>query len=311
MNDIKGVNNIKEFNTSNNNGSGKGYKIIVAILAVVLITLGFLFFNQQQKTEQKIAELNQVSQEKEALTMQYQTLLDDYNTLETTSDSVAKQLDTEKERIKVLIEDLHKTKANNRYQINKYKKELKTLRKVMKSFIHQIDSLNTLNIELTAENKEIKQQYKVSRERNKKLAEKYDEAANKVKVASVIKAIGIKIEALNKKGKTTHRAKKTKRFSIAFSLDENVIAPKGTKSVYLRITDPEDHILIQNNQPVFSYEGEKIAYSSVRKVEYDGSVSDAVIYFEHNGDDILLTGTYNIDIFCDGSMIGSSTIDLN
>jgi hypothetical protein len=284
---------------------------LVILLLVVMVALGYLFFSQQQKTEQKIAELNQISQEKESLTMQYQGLLDDYNSLETTSDSVAMQLDAEKERIKALIEDLHKTKANNRYQINKYKKELKTLRKVMKSFIHQVDSLNTLNIELTAENKEIKHQYQTARKNNKKLAEKYDEALSKVKEASVIKAIGINVNALNKKGKPTHRAKKTKRFSIAFSLDENVIAPKGTKSIYLRITDPEDHILIQNNQPVFSYEGEKIAYSSVRKVEYDGSVSDAVVYFEHQGEDALIEGVYSVDIFCDGSMIGSSTIELN
>jgi hypothetical protein len=304
------MNNIKEVNTVNNN-KGNGYKIVVILLLVVMVALGYLFFSQQQKTEQKIAELNQISQEKESLTMQYQGLLDDYNSLETTSDSVAMQLDAEKERIKALIEDLHKTKANNRYQINKYKKELKTLRKVMKSFIHQVDSLNTLNIELTAENKEIKHQYQTARKNNKKLAEKYDEALSKVKEASVIKAIGINVNALNKKGKPTHRAKKTKRFSIAFSLDENVIAPKGTKSIYLRITDPEDHILIQNNQPVFSYEGEKIAYSSVRKVEYDGSVSDAVVYFEHQGEDALIEGVYSVDIFCDGSMIGSSTIELN
>lgn len=303
------MDNIKNFNSADK--SGNGYKIIIGILAVVLIGLGYMFYDQQQKTEKKIAELNEVNQEKEVLTFQYQSLLDDYDSLETTSDSISSQLDVEKERIKELIADLRTTKSNNRYQINKYKKELKTLRSIMKGFIHQVDSLNTLNIELTAENKEIKKQYQTAREKNQQLSDKYDEAADLVKTASVIKAVDILVSSLNHKGKSTSRAKKTKRFAINFALDENAIASTGTKSVYLRITDPNEHILIQNNQPVFSYEGEKIAYSSVRKVEYDGNISNAVIYFEHNDENPLLKGVYNVDIFCDGNMIGASTVELN
>lgn len=81
--------------------------------------------------------------------------------------------------------------------------------------------------------------------------------------------------------------------------------------IYLRITDPNQHILIQNNQPVFSYEGEEIAYSSVRQVEYNGELVNAVVYFEYNEESELVTGTYNVDIFCDGNMIGAAVVELN
>lgn len=303
------MDNIKNFNSADN--SGKGYKITIVVLGIVLIGLAILTYIQKTEHTKNIASLEQVNHEKETLTFQYQGLLDDYESLETTSDSISSQLDSEKERIKELIADLRTTKSNNRYQINKYKNELKTLRSIMKGFIHQVDSLNTLNIELTAENKEIKKQYKTARDKNKKLSEKYDEAADKVKVASVIRAIDIVIASLNHKGKSTSKAKKTKRFSINFALDENAIAKTGTKSIYLRITDPNEHILIQDNQPVFSYEDEEIAYSSVRKVEYDGKVSNAVIYFEHKGEERLMKGIYKVDIFCDGNMIGSSDVKLN
>jgi len=206
---------------------------------------------------------------------------------------------------------LRTTKAENRTQINKYKKELKTLRSIMKGFIHQVDSLNTLNIELTAQNKEIKKQYQNARKKNKQLSDKYDEAADKVKIASVIKAVDVSLVSFNHKGKSTSRAKKTKRFAVNFALDENAIAPTGLKSIYLRITDPDQHILIQDNQPVFSYEGEEIAYSSVREVQYDGTLTNAVVYFEHTGDEVLQPGVYVVDIFCDGSMIGSAKVKLN
>jgi hypothetical protein len=80
--------------------------------------------------------------------------------------------------------------------------------------------------------------------------------------------------------------------------------------VYLRITNPDDHILIENNQPVFSYEGEKIAYSSVREIEYDGNVTEAIVYFEYNDENPLISGKYSVDIFCDGAMIGTSSVTL-
>jgi myosin heavy subunit len=302
------VDNLKEFNSAKQND--RAYKVIIILLLVILVGLGYLYIVQQQKTEQKIAELNQVSNEKEALTFQYQSLLDDYEGLETTNDSISAQLLTEKERIKELMSELRSTKVQNRYEIDKYKKELKTLRDIMKGFIHQIDSLNTLNIQLTEENVQIKKQYKTAKDENRELTEKIEEASDKVAKASVIKAIGVNMESYNHKGKLTNRARKAKRFAVNFSLDENVIAPQGMKNVYVRITDPKEHILIEHNTPVFSYEGEEIAYSAVRQIEYNGTVTPATVYFEVSEEGILEEGAYTVDIFCDGSMIGTGKAEL-
>jgi len=298
------VDNIKEFNSAS--GKNTGYIIIIVVLLILVSGLGYLYFNQKKTTEVKIVELTQVSHEKETVTFQYQNLLDDYNSLETSNDSIAKQLSSEKERIKKLMDQLRTTKADNKVQIEKYKNELKTLRDIMKGFIHQIDSLNTANIVLTEENTQFKKQITTAKKENKKLNERYEEAANKVAIASVIKAINVSMLSLNSKGKETTRAKKTKRFAIAFELDENVIAAKGTKNVYVRITNPSEHILIQDNQPVFSYEGEEIAYSAVRQIEYDGNTTKAIVYFENTEEGSLIEGTYRVDIFCDGSMIGTA-----
>jgi uncharacterized protein HemX len=302
------VDNLKEFNSAKQNDSA--YKVIIILLLVILVGLGYLYIMQQQKTEQKIAELNQVSNEKEALTFQYQSLLDDYEGLETTNDSISAQLSTEKERIKELMSALRSTKVQNRNEIDKYKKELKTLRDIMKGFIHQIDSLNTLNIQLTEENVQIKKQYKTAKDENRELTVKIEEATDKVAKASVIKAIGVNMESYNHKGKLTNRARKAKRFAVNFSLDENVIAPQGMKNVYVRITDPKEHILIEHNTPVFSYEGEEIAYSAVRQIEYNGTITPATVYFEVSEEGVLEEGEYTVDIFCDGSMIGTGKAEL-
>ncbi len=179
---------------------------------------------------------------------------------------------------------------------------------LMKSFVRQIDSLNTRNIELTEENQSIKKQYHSAEKKNKQLSEKFKEARNKVELASTIRAIDLNLEAYNKKGKLTTRARKVRRFGIKFKLDENLIAPTGVKQVYIRITDPEDHILLENEKLTFKFDGEEIVYSAVRSIEYNGKVTPASVYFESKQK--VLSGSYQVDIFCDGKMIGETTVTL-
>lgn len=301
------MDNIKEFNSAS--GNNKNFKIIIGVLSVIILALVFLYFNQSRKTEQKIAELNEVNSEKQTLTYQYQNLLDDFESLETNNDSITAQLEGEQKRIKEIMAELRTAKSQNRTEIAKYKKELKTLRDIMKGFIHQIDSLNTLNIQLAEENKEIKQQYYTARKENKQLSEKYEEATDKVELASVIRAIDISITSFNHKGKATTKAKKVKRFAVSFSLDENVIAPQGMKKLYIRITDPKDHVLMTNDQQMFNYDGEEIAYSAYREMEYKGKITNGTVYYELS-DQGVDEGNYKADIFCDGNMIGTASIEI-
>lgn len=296
------MDNIKEINTASNNN--KGIWAIIIVLIIALAGLGYLFYDQKSKNEKIIESL---TLEKEELTDEYRDLLNDYDELETTNDSVNSQLSSEKERVATLITELKTTKAQNRTEIRKYKNELKTLRKIMKGFIHTIDSLNTINIELTAENKEIKKQYHSARKKNEQLAEKYEEAADKVELASIIRAVNIGVETYNHKGKITDRSKKVKRFGVKFTLDKNLVAPKGNKKLFIRITDPENHVLMTQKQEMFNYEGEEIAYSAYRELDYNGEATNATVYYEVMDESPLLAGTYHVDIFCDGKMIGGAT----
>lgn len=297
------MNNLKEFNSAKPK-SKSGLIILLVIIIISLIGgIFFLHFNY----EQKIVEVEKISTEKANLTIEYQSLLDNYQNLETSNDTLSVQLSTEKEKITVLMKKLKSTKAQNKAEIEKYKKELKTLRNIMKGFIHQIDSLNTLNIQLTEENQQIKKQIYTAKKENKKLTEKYKDAESKVALASTIKAIDLNLESYNHKGKTTARAKKVKRFGIIFKLDENLVAPKGIKQIYIRVTDPEEHVLIENEEMTFLFDNEEIVYSALREIEYDGNTTPATVYFENNREKRLPSGIYKVDIFCDGKMIGSTT----
>ncbi len=301
------VDNLKEFN-SKNSGSKPSSKITIIVLIVLLLGFGTYHYFKLNQTTQTLTAVNE---EKEDLTYQYQGLLDDYGTLETQNDTLNARLSKEQERIKEIMTELRSTKAQNKEEIRKYKKELQTLRDVMKSFIVQIDSLNQSNIALRAENKEIKQQYYSEKQKSQQLSENLEEQKEKVAIASVIRAINMSLEAFNEKGKPKNKANKIKRLAVRFTLDENPITPKGTKRIYVRFTDPDDHVLIHNEQPMMDFEGEEIAYSSYREIDYQGTAVDGIVYYEHKSEEPLTEGTYKVDIFCDGSMIGSTSIELN
>ncbi len=302
------MDNLKDFESASGQGNKK-YKVIIAIETILLVVVTVLYFTKTHTSNVQTVVIEKMSDEKDSLTVQYQNLLADYENIETSNDSISAQLEQEKAHIKDLMTELKSTKAENRAQINKLKKELKTLRDVMKDFVHQIDSLNTLNIQLTEENVQVKKQITAAKKENKQLTQKYEEAASKVAKASVIKAINTSMDCFNAKGKPATKAKKTKRLAVSFTLDENPIAPRGIKNVYVRITSPEGLMLVNKDQDTFKFEDDKITFSALRQVDYKGEKVDMVIYYECEEGE-LMSGSYKTDIFCDGSMIGSTDITL-
>jgi FtsZ-binding cell division protein ZapB len=303
------VDNIVDFD-SGKQSKGKLLNWLSIVLIVLFVGLGIYIVFQHKQYEEKIVELKEVTMEKESLTFQYQDLLEGYNDLETSNDTLNAQLAKEQERVKEVMQQLRRVKANNRAEVAKYKNELSTLRKIMRGFIHQIDSLNTLNIQLTAENQEIKQKYQKEKTKVRELTKDFEEASEKVNKASVLKAVDISMIAYNHKGKKQKKAKKTSKFGINFTLDENVIAKQGEKNLFIRITDPNDLVLMEEEGNMMSFEGDRIAFSALRVIGYDGNKTPASVYFAYTGEEELPGGTYKVDIFCEGSMIGGSELYL-
>ena len=302
------MDNLKDFESA----SGGGNKKLVAIIiveSVLLAVMCVLYFTKSYTSHIQTITINQVSEEKDSLTVQYHLLLADYENIETSNDSISAQLEKEKAHIKDLMDELKATKSENKAQINKLKKELNTLRDVMKSFVHTIDSLNTLNIQLTEENTQVKKQINEAKQQNKQLTKKYEEAANKVAKASVIKAINTSMDSFTAKGKVANKAKKVKRLAVKFTLDENPIAPQGNKKVYIRIINPDGLMMVNKEKDTFKFEDDKITFSALREVDYKGEKVDMVIYYECDEGE-LKDGKYQTDIFCDGSMIGTTEIVL-
>jgi predicted nucleic acid-binding Zn-ribbon protein len=143
--------------------SNDSLKIITISIIVVLVLVSgaLIWINLRQKTEIKEI-VEQMEFEKEQLEDEYEELavqFDGYQTPDIHNDSLVQLLSQEKQRVQDLLEELRITKVTNARRIAELKKELATVRQVMVSYVHQIDSLDRTNKRLVKENQEVKQQY--------------------------------------------------------------------------------------------------------------------------------------------------------
>jgi hypothetical protein len=276
--------------------------IALAVIAVVLAgLLAYIWY-------QKSALVSDLEAEKRDLTEQMVTLQNDYANLSSDYDSINSQLDTSRAEVAQLIERIKKTDATNRSKMRQYEKELGTLRSIMRNYIVQIDSLNTLNHKLTADAAAARKEAADTRQANEELTQKVESLSGKVAAGSVVKARGLRLEAYNSMDKVTDRSSRTIRLMASLSLVENELAPKGPVRVYIRVKDPDGIILTNSDRTSFSFNGESMVASASREVDYQGKEVDLSIYLNGIGD--YSKGIYTVEAYTESSSLGSAELML-
>jgi hypothetical protein len=272
------------------------------ILGVVLIFLVFMYFDQKSK----MVEMETIlTQEKDSLANELKLMVVAYDTLKTNNDSLNAGLQKERQRIVQLLS----INASNVQLIKKYKSEITTMREIMKSYIVQIDSLNTRNKVLVAENTEIRQQMKEVRTTNTELSKVKEELSSKVEIASVIQAKDIYAASLNKKRKETNRIGMLDKLRICFTLRENPLAKSGPKEVFMRVIRPDSLVITGSPDNLFEYRGNRIIYSASREVDYMNQDVEMCIYLDNTGDFII--GSYSVQLYLEDNIIGRTSFMLS
>ena len=279
-------------------------KIMYALAAVAVLLAGALAYIWYQKN-QLVTEL---TIEKEELTAQMIDLQNDYASLSSDYDTINSQLDSSREEVTQLIQRIKKTEATNRSKIRQYEKELGTLRSIMRNYIVQIDSLNTLNKKLTADAAAARREAAESRKKSEKLSKTIEDLTGQVAVGSVIKARGLKLEAFNSSDKKTDRSSRVKRMIATLSLVENDLAPKGPVRVYIRVKGPDGILLTNSTQRTFEVNGEPMICSASREVDYQGTEVEMGIYL--NGIPAYEKGVYTIEAYTAASLLGTTELIL-
>ncbi len=281
--------------------SKSGLMFILFLVLALLVVVTWLYIDQRQTTNEIETAL---TEEKDSLQSHLLQLRNGYDDLMTDNDSLNAHLIGEKEKIDDLLAEIKTVKATNYVKIKQLQNELGTLRSVAKSYVRQIDSLNTMNQALVAENVLVKDEIKAAKSANVELEEQNKNLSGKVELASTLRTESIAATPINKRGKATKRISKIQKIKIDFRIKENVLAEAGERDIYIRIAGPDDYILAKSEDDLFEYQGQKVVYSAKRPIDYINKNLDVVIYWDNNG--ALLTGTYEVYIFADGGEIGST-----
>ena len=288
-------------------------KLWITLAVVVMLALAglavWLFMDLQQQRQvnqemQELAELDkqEMENEYERFTLQYSEMMTQIN-----NDSIVAQLTQEQLRTQQLLEELKQTKANDAREIARLKKELATVREVLRSYIRQVDSLNQVNTALRNENTYIRSELAESNRAVEGLQSEKATLSEKVAIAAQLDATNISMVPLNKRNKEAKKMKDCKQIQVSFTIARNVTASNGNRTVYVRIMTPNGTVL--DGGGVFDYENRQLEYSMRKVVEYSGEEVAVSTYW--NVAEFLSAGEYRVSIFADGNMIGSRTFTFN
>lgn len=243
----------------------------------------------------------------------FKNMLDTYDRLIEMDQSKADSLNKQKAQISQLLNQLNTNKKLSARELFNLKKENEVLRSIMRGYVKQIDSLNTLNIKLTSvldETNTKLTETTTERDTYKKDAEQKSE---QLKKGAKLQAYGFNSEALrmkiNNTTEPTTKAKNAIQMRSSFTIGENQITSSGRKAVFLQIIAPNGEILQSKSSNVIDTENGQQGFSDKKDIDYNNQAIDLTIYYDLKGTEVG-KGNYKVRIYCEGQLIGTDSFTL-
>ncbi len=286
--------------------------IILFVLALGIIGLSIWLISVKNNMGELLAEKEQqkieLEHELDSLMKSHEKIKEEYGMLADSlmaKDSIIQQNAKE---IKKLL--------NTKWEYYKIKKKLARLQVISQSYIRQMDSLYTVNHQLTEENFKIKEEIKAERRKNKELEKIKEHLDSKVKEAAVLSTYNYDVGGIHlaggKREKPTDKIRRLDRIKVCFTLGKNSVVKPGKKTIYVRIARPDKKILAKGRSDEYSfmYQGKKLQYSIKKEIDYQNEPVDICMYWNRRKTLEMLKGLYHVDIFEGDNNIGHATFTL-
>ena len=280
----------------------------VAVLVIAIIGITYLLFTEKKANRELVQEFQL---DKEDLENEYSQFVQKYDELKftVTNDSLALLLEQEQLKTQRLLEELRTVKSSNATEIRRLKKELATLRKILVGYVNQIDSLDRINKRQQQVIADVTQKYNTASQQISTLSKEKENLDKKVTLAAQLDVTNIRIEPRNKRGKVAKKVKDIVKLAISFKVVKNITAENGERTIYIRITKPDNDALTKSASNTFSYENRTLTYSIKKYIEYNGEEQNVNVFWDV--EEFLYAGNYRLDIFEGGNLIGSQKFTLD
>ncbi len=280
----------------------------VAVLVIAIIGITYLLFTEKKANRELVQEFQL---DKEDLENEYSSFVQRYDELKfkVSNDSLAQLLDQEQLKTQRLLEELRTVKSSNATEIRRLKKELASLRKILVSYVSQIDSLDRINKRQQQVIADVTQKYNTASQQISTLSKEKENLDKKVTLAAQLDVTNIRIEPRNKRGKVAKKVKDIVKLAISFTVVKNITAENGERTIYIRITKPDNDALTKSASNTFSYENRTLTYSIKKYIEYNGEEQNVNVFWDV--EEFLYAGNYRLDIFEGGNLVGSQKFTLD
>ena len=280
----------------------------VAVLVIAIIGITYLLFTEKKANRELVQEFQL---DKADLENEYSSFVQRYDELKfkVSNDSLAQLLDQEQLKTQRLLEELRTVKSSNATEIRRLKKELASLRKILVSYVSQIDSLDRINKRQQQVIADVTQKYNTASQQISTLSKEKENLDKKVTLAAQLDVTNIRIEPRNKRGKVAKKVKDIVKLAISFTVVKNITAENGERTIYIRITKPDNDALTKSASNTFSYENRTLTYSIKKYIEYNGEEQNVNVFWDV--EEFLYAGNYRLDIFEGGNLIGSQKFTLD
>ncbi len=295
----------------------------LAILTLLNVAFIYLFYQERQKnkeqetlvsakTEEVIstkAKLDSISVQLDAKIAEIQELGGNVDSLILLKD----QLTKDKANLSAQIKNGQFVKRDYQAKIDQYVATLTQKDVDIAKLKEELGIVTTQNQELTQKvtglETDKQSLQKTFEDSVGSLSARNRELADKVTLASALKAENVRVDAISARGKERdggeYRAKKIDKIKIDFNLAENPIAKKNEKEIYLRLLDPTGAILsdMATGSGSFVFNGNETIYTAKQRIDYDNT-GQAVAFIYSRGQQYK-KGKHAIELYAEGFRIGT------
>jgi len=289
--------------------------IVIVVIAILLGVNGLLlwqFFDKKTHLEEVNQALQTTISEKESLSAELEKVKTEYEKVNQENAALQAQLSSKDEEIKSKMAEIQKLiNSGDAAQLRRAKTEMENLRQLNRNYIAQLDSLKIANTDLMEKNTVLSSTLQSERGKIQNLTQENSMLANKVAIGSVLKTIntkatGVRYRSSGKEVETS-KASSTDKIRICFTVLENLVTDRGTKYAYIRVLSPDGAVMSTSSE-TFIYNNQATLYTTRETFEYDNKDTDICLYYTKGS--TYIKGKYTIEIYVDGSLIGSSSLVL-
>jgi uncharacterized protein YoxC len=294
------------------------YSLLILLICILLAFNVFLLFQfiqkkgQKEFVEQELVSTLELKEELEKEIEDYEAKMEEYEAYIDEKDSIIlagkKEIEEKVDEIRSLIRQ-----GNiSRKKFKEAQDELDRLRYYIQKYQKQIDALTRENRKLTQQNTELVQDIRGRKKEIDHLKDENVSLSNRLNLGAKLNTRTLEVNGIQERnaGKInyTFRGRKMEGVHISFSLEENIIAKRGEKKIFIKILSPRGETLYIENSGSgkFEYLGDESLYTVMKVIDYKNEPQTLYEAYWYKGSPFE-KGTYKVQLFESEQKIGETT----